>query len=89
MKHLKLLSTAIFISIALTACGGGATTSTSNGEAENTTAAPTETNSPSSTPASPEAPSTTPGNDEETSGEIIIDNGRGTTNNQDTETAED
>jgi len=57
MKKLIQLSAAIFVSIVITACGGGGTDTADNPN-----------------PADPTV-----------SGKLIIDNGRGTTNNQDTE----
>lgn len=58
MKRLIQLSTALLVSIVITACGGGGTDAA--------------TNKPD--PADPSL-----------SGKLVIDNGRGTTNNQDTE----
>jgi len=55
MKKLIQLSTAVFVSIVITACGGGTDTA--------------GTNPPPS----------------KTAGKLIIDSGRGTVNNQDTE----
>ena len=66
MKNLILLSSTLFMAVALTACGGGSTTgSTSN------------TNASQSSTAS--------GN----SDALILNSGRGTSNNQDTEQAQD
>ncbi|MCF6189636.1 MAG: hypothetical protein L3J51_04085 [Cocleimonas sp.] len=58
MKKIIQLGSALFVSIVITACGGGGTDTAGNNDPANP---PTE------------------------SGKLIIDNGRGTTNNQDTE----
>lgn len=72
MKNLTLLSVLLIsASAVLTACGGGESTSSTGGADANT---PTTTTS--TTPNTPTTGAT---------GKLIIDNGRGTTNNQDTE----
>ena len=75
MKNLTLIMTALVASVVLTACGGASSPSaTSNTD---TTATPT--------PAAPTPTTNNPVPVEDDAGELIIDNGRGTTNNQDTE----
>ena len=73
MKNIKLLITAIFSVVVLSACGGGGTSS-----ATNNLAGPIMTDNPNHPIANPRTPS----------GKLIIDSGRGTINNQDTEQLE-
>ena len=81
MKNLTQILTVLMASIILTACGGAASTSAST-PATNTPA----TNTPAPSTSTPPATNPEPADD---AGELIIDNGRGTSNNQDTERPED
>lgn len=72
MKNLTLLISVLVTAVVLTACGGASAPSA------------TSTTETTATPAAPANPA--PTNPVEVdAGELIIDNGRGTTNNQDTE----
>jgi len=75
MKNIILLITTLLSAVVLTACGGGGTTASNSNYAN-----PTITNN-----ANPPVHSVNP---KTPSGKLIIDSGRGTINNQDTEQLE-
>ena len=71
MKKITLFMIALLATLALTACGGGSTSASNNYP----NPVVTDNANPPVYPANPKTPS----------GKLIIDNGRGTMNNQDTE----
>ena len=73
MKNTILLVTTLLSATVLTACGGGGTTSVTQNNYPDPTI--TDNANPPIYSANPQTPS----------GKLIIDNGRGTMNNQDTE----
>ncbi|MEE9327515.1 MAG: hypothetical protein V3U71_09500 [Cocleimonas sp.] len=81
MKSIKLFIITTLALTILTACGGGSsneTTSVAPTPSPDRATNPVNPSSPSSTPVNPTSPTTD-------STELVIDNGRGTTNGHETE----
>jgi len=89
MKNTIRFSMALCVISVLTACGGGGKSSNEAADIASPSSPSAPATSAPSTPATSNPSTPNASTDSASSSDLIIDNGRGTSNNQDTESAED